>query len=201
MNEAADMGGNLPALILFWGWWVMLTVLNVMSEISSRNDSGGRPDAAGGDKAMAPDPACREGNGQIDPAFDEAHFLQGARKVYEIVLEAYAAGDLAALRPLLGRNVLAAFESAIDGRTERCETASLTFIGVKDARIADIDATESGMAVSVRFIAEIVNVTRSADGRIIEGDPARSIETRDLWTFEPDPTAAGGWLLIATDSV
>jgi predicted lipid-binding transport protein (Tim44 family) len=200
MNEAADMGGNLPALILFWAWWVMLTVLNLMAEMSSRKDPGGRPDAAGGERATPLDPACREQTARADSSFDEEHFLQGALKAYEIVLEAYAAGNLAALRPLLGRDVLAAFESVIAGRIDRSETVDLTFIGVKDASIVDVEAAEGSIAVSVRFIAEIVSVKRSSDGTVLEGHPERTIETRDLWTFEPDAASSGGsWLVTATD--
>ena len=54
--------------------------------------------------------------------------------------------------------------------------------------------------VTMRFDAEIVSATRDAEGRVIAGDPNRSVETHDIWTFSrhvksPDPA----WLLIATD--
>lgn len=203
MNEAADMGGNLPAIILFWAWWVLVTVVNTMSEIS-RRDAGGAAGAPAGDAAATArarlDPVCREKIRRIDPTFDEVHFLQGALKAYGIVLEAYAAGDLDTLRRLVAPDVLAAFDQAIAGRIGRGETMGLTLVGLGDARIVDVEPVGSGMAVGVRFAAEVVSVTRLADGTVIDGDPERTIETQELWTFEPDPASAGrSWLVTATD--
>jgi predicted lipid-binding transport protein (Tim44 family) len=55
--------------------------------------------------------------------------------------------------------------------------------------------------INVRFIADLVSVTRSADGVVVAGHPQEIVEARDLWTFackissaEPD------WRVIATDT-
>src|SRR4029077_15643209 len=36
-----------------------------------------------------------------DPDFDEAHFIAGCRAAFEMIVNAYAAGEAATLRPLL----------------------------------------------------------------------------------------------------
>src|SRR5690348_304742 len=47
-----------------------------------------------------------------DPSFDEAAFLHGARGAFEIIVRAFAAGDLTALRPLLNGDVYERFAEA-----------------------------------------------------------------------------------------
>jgi predicted lipid-binding transport protein (Tim44 family) len=44
-----------------------------------------------------------------DPAFDPHRFLEGARQAYETIVRGYAAGDRAALKPLLTPTVMASF--------------------------------------------------------------------------------------------
>src|SRR4051812_15702502 len=67
-----------------------------------------------------------------DPAFDTPKFLNGAREAYTQIVNAFAAGDRAALRPLLSPDVYAAFDVGI---TSRDHPAS-TLIKLHDARIA-----------------------------------------------------------------
>src|SRR5665213_986010 len=46
-----------------------------------------------------------------DRAFEIEHFLAGARQAYELIVTAFAAGDRAALKPLLSDEVYAAFDA------------------------------------------------------------------------------------------
>jgi predicted lipid-binding transport protein (Tim44 family) len=56
--------------------------------------------------------------------------------------------------------------------------------------------------VTVRFDAEIVAVSRDAEGRVISGDQNSSVETHDIWTFSRHTTSSDpSWLLVATDEV
>jgi predicted lipid-binding transport protein (Tim44 family) len=53
----------------------------------------------------------------------------------------------------------------------------------------------------VKFVSEQTNVTRAADGSIVDGNPDRVVEKTDLWTFSRalrsrDPN----WTLAATHS-
>ena len=53
---------------------------------------------------------------KADPAFNPQAFLDGARRAYETVLDAFAKGDLAALKGLLSRDVYEGFAKAIASR-------------------------------------------------------------------------------------
>lgn len=198
MSEFVDMSGNLSAIILFWLWWALLSVLDVISAKNRAGTAGSKDVKECTDRI---DPACCERIRRIDPSFDEGYFLQKASRAYEIILEAYAAGSLDTLHTLLESEVLTAFEHAITDRESRGETLELTFIGIRDARIVDAEGAKGGAAISVSFTAEIVIATRSPDGKIVHGDPERVVETRDLWTFGPDPASTNqSWLVTATDS-
>lgn len=202
MNEAADLGTSFSAVVLFWLWWAVLSLFNVMSEIAERNSTHQPSDGTDvHDSRLAADSRCRETIRQIVPSFDEAHFIRGAQRAYEMILQAFASSDLDTLHPLLAPDVFDAFEDAVTTRAGRRETILLTFIGMKDARMVEAVASERGIAITVRFVAEIVRSTHSIDGTVVEGDPRETIETNDLWTFEPDPASAGrSWLVTATDS-
>jgi predicted lipid-binding transport protein (Tim44 family) len=54
--------------------------------------------------------------------------------------------------------------------------------------------------VTVRFMADIATVTRDAKDQVVAGSLDDAIETRDVWTFSRNVTAATpDWLLDETD--
>jgi predicted lipid-binding transport protein (Tim44 family) len=137
---------------------------------------------------------------RLDRSFDPKRFLASAKDAYGMVMEAFWAGDEAALSDLVADDLLAEFRSAIARRRDLGQRLENRLVSVDDARI--VDAVVNGMMaeISVRFQASIIATVRDAEGRVVEGDPSRPVGTRDLWTFSrhlssPDPA----WLLIATE--
>ena len=59
---------------------------------------------------------------RVDPRFDIDHFLQGARAAFAMIVEAFAKGDKATLRPLLADEVFSQFAGAIDAREQAGRT-------------------------------------------------------------------------------
>jgi predicted lipid-binding transport protein (Tim44 family) len=136
-----------------------------------------------------------------DPTFDEAAFLKGARGAFELILRAFAAGDVATLQPLLSKDVLSAFSDAITARQAAHETLQTTLVGVKAASIVEATVEGATGLVTVKLLSDQINVTHSADGKVVEGDPQKVIEKTDFWTFSRalrsrDPN----WTLVATQS-
>jgi predicted lipid-binding transport protein (Tim44 family) len=132
-----------------------------------------------------------------DPAFDIARFLGGARNAYEMIVKAYAAGDRAQLRDLLGPSVMAAFDTGIaqreaEGRTETVEFTHPPRADLERAEVSGADLAR----VTVRFLAEFRSRTKGPEG---EGVDDR--RTAELWTFERhlksrDPN----WMLVHVDA-
>ena len=136
-----------------------------------------------------------------DPSFEPIGFSGGARAAFTTIVEAFAKGDTAALRPLLDGPTFSSFESAIRGRIERKEKAETTLIGFEASDVAAAELQGTNASVTVRFVSEQINVLRNADGQIIDGNPNEVQKVIDLWTFRRDTKSSDpNWLLIKTES-
>jgi predicted lipid-binding transport protein (Tim44 family) len=134
-----------------------------------------------------------------DRGFEDEHFVTGAKSAFEMIVTAYAAGDRATLKPLLGDDVFSAFDGGIRAREEAKQTTSFTFVGFKDARITQA-ALKGRMAdVTVTFNAQYISATLDANGAVVEGDTKSVRDVTDVWTFERDVRANDpNWHLVAT---
>jgi predicted lipid-binding transport protein (Tim44 family) len=136
-----------------------------------------------------------------DPTFEPTGFSAGARAAFTTIVEAFARGDTAVLRPLLDGPTYASFEAAIRGRAERKEKAETTLIGFEASDIAAAELQGTTATVTVRFVSEQINVVRNADGQIIDGNPNEVQKVIDLWTFRRDTKSSDpNWLLVKTES-
>ena len=136
-----------------------------------------------------------------DPAFVPDEFLGGAEKAFEMIVQAYAAGEEDALKPLLNAEVYANFSKAIQDRQAAGETMETELISVKTPVLESVEVKDQQAMVAVRFVSEQVNVIKDAEGTVVDGD-SNMIETvTDIWTFarnisDRDPN----WQLVATRS-
>lgn len=136
-----------------------------------------------------------------DPGFEPLGFTAGARAAFTSIVEAFARGDTATLRPLLDSATFASFEGAIRGRAERKEKAETTLIGFEASDIAAAEMQGTHAAVTVRFVSEQINVVRNDEGQIVDGNPNEVQKVVDLWTFRRDTKSSDpNWQLIKTES-
>ncbi|WP_374528947.1 Tim44/TimA family putative adaptor protein [Novosphingobium sp.] len=164
-----------------------------------------RPNAALPPRALVPGvtPAIERGLKEIaaaDRRFDTLAFLEGAKGAYRMVLEAFWQGDRAALVPLCDKDVLSAFNAAIDAREAAGERLENRLVRIDEATIVAASFEAPIARVAVRFTADIAAVTRNSDGVVVAGSLDDAVEARDLWTFSRDVTSATpDWLLDETD--
>lgn len=104
------------------------------------------------------------------------------------------------MRHLVGPEVFDAFGREIAGRQDRQEVLQLTFIGTREAKVVDA-FEEYGIAkIVVRYVSDVVSVTRSANDAIVAGDPRQVVAVIDTWTFASGtPSTNRNWMLIATE--
>jgi predicted lipid-binding transport protein (Tim44 family) len=134
-----------------------------------------------------------------DQGFDLNQFLAGARSAFEMIVQAYAAGEKNELAPLLAADVLAGFTRVIDEREAARHTLETQLVAINKAEAADAAMEGTRARVTVRFTSEQVNVLHDAGGKIIEGDPSTAEEVVDLWTFERDTRSDDpNWILVET---
>jgi predicted lipid-binding transport protein (Tim44 family) len=138
-----------------------------------------------------------------DPSFDEKHFLDGAKAAFQMIVGSFAAGDAAALRPLLADDVFASFDRVIRERQSRGETDETRVERVREAEVVEARLDQGRYAVvTVRLVSDQINVLRARDGAVIEGDPKAVVEANDVWAFARDTQSRSpNWALIEIKAV
>ncbi len=152
-----------------------------------------------------PDPASPLGQtlvamGRIDHNFTPQRFLDGAEAAFRMIVAAFAAGDRAALAPLLTHDTMAGFDAAIAAREAAGERQLTEIRGVHAIEIADAALAGTRAQIQIHIVSDQVSRTLGRDGAIVHGTEAVT-EITDLWTLErdlaqPDPT----WRLAAARS-
>lgn len=138
---------------------------------------------------------------KADESFKDEEFLDGALACFEMVINAFAAGDAKALRPLLSNDVYGDFAGAIEERGKAGQTLETTLIGINEAEIAGADLQGRTAFITIKFVSEQVNVLRDKDGEAVEGDPNHVTKITDLWTFARNTNSRDpNWTLVATGS-
>jgi len=134
-----------------------------------------------------------------DPGFAPKDFVEGAKAAYEMIVTAFAAGNKAELEPLLAKDVYDSFEEVIDMRASRNLRAETQVIGFREAVIEEAGLNGSVAEVRVKFVTEMITVTRNEDGAVVDGHPNTVSEVTDHWTFERDvQNDDPNWQLVST---
>jgi len=148
-------------------------------------------------------PATERGIREIaaaDRRFDLLPFIDGAKSAYQMILEAFWRGDKEELAQLCDADVYQSFVGAIDARNAAGETLDNRLIRIEETAIHSATLDGRMARIAVRFVADVATVRRDKDGHVIAGSLDDAIESRDIWTFSRDVTAAGpDWMLDETD--
>ena len=137
---------------------------------------------------------------QFDDAAKEK-FIVGAKAAYEMIITAFAKGDVKQLKILLNKNVYNEFLKAIEDRKLKKLKSETTFIGIKSVKIKDFTDVNSIYNVTVDFISEIITCTKNIDNKVVAGDPDKIKIVTDTWKFSKDKRSNNpNWLLIETQS-
>lgn len=131
--------------------------------------------------------------------FNKEMFLQGARKVFELILQAFSKGELSQIRELVNKKVYEAFDSALAERKEKNMTSEVDFICFDKSEIKDVKFLKNSIKVVVEFVSEQVNLLRNAQGEVVQGDENFVQKITDVWTFERMINAKNNnWVLVST---
>lgn len=162
-------------------------------------------DAAPAEEAEVPvgNPALKAGYDAIrraDASFSPSGFVEGARGAFEMIVQAFAQGDTGTLKPLLAPDVYEGFATAIRERLAAKHTLETTLVGIRSAEIVDARMEGRIANVTVKFVTEQVNVTRDAEGNVVDGEAAKVTVLTDLWTFARDTRNRDpNWALVRTE--
>jgi predicted lipid-binding transport protein (Tim44 family) len=136
-----------------------------------------------------------------DSSFDPKHFLSGARSAYEMIVLAFANGDRRALRDLLSSDVFDSFEAVIRDREKYEQKTETRFVSIDKAELVGAEIRDRMAQLTVRFVSQMVSVTRDKAGTIVDGNPDKVADITDVWTFARDSTSRDpNWKLVGTGS-
>lgn len=142
-----------------------------------------------------------DGVAGIDSSFDPKHFLSGARSAYEMIVLAFANGDRRSLKDLLSTEVYESFESAIKDRERQERKTETRFVSIDKAELVGAEARDRTVQLTVRFVSQMISVTRDKTGAIVDGNPDKVTDITDVWTFARDVTSRDpNWKLVGTGS-
>ena len=139
---------------------------------------------------------------RIEPSFNVTDFLAGGRGAYEMIVMGYENGDLDTIKPILSEEVYESFVDAISAREDQGLTIEASFIGVREMNLENVtlepDTKEA--EVTIKFVAELTQAVRNAEGEIVEGSVTDAKKQKDTWVFarhigSDDPN----WFLVSTD--
>jgi predicted lipid-binding transport protein (Tim44 family) len=118
-----------------------------------------------------------------------------------MIVMGFANGDDATLKQLLGSDVYDGFERAIRERESRGEKVESSLVGIDKADIIEAEVKNRTAYVTVKFVSELISVTRDAEGEVVEGDPKKVREVTDIWTFAREVGSKNpNWKLVATEA-
>jgi predicted lipid-binding transport protein (Tim44 family) len=136
-----------------------------------------------------------------DSSFDPRHFISGARSAYEMIVLAFANGDRRALKDLLSGEVYDSFEAVIKDREKHEQKTETRFVSIDKAELVGAEARDRAAQLTVRFVSQMISVTRDKAGTIVDGNPDKVADITDVWTFARDTTSRDpNWKLVGTGS-
>lgn len=134
------------------------------------------------------------------PDFDKETFLNGAKRAFEIILTAFAKGDVETLEALVSPKLLKKFQEVLNQRQLDKITAETDLISFNKAEIINAKISKNNIVkIAVNFVTEQVNLLKDKQDKVIEGDENFVQTIADTWTFERCMTSTNpNWLLIST---
>ena len=71
---------------------------------------------------------------------------------------------------------------------------------IDSANITGAEMRGRAAQVTVRFVSQLVSVTRDAQGVVVDGNPDKVTDVTDVWTFARDTSSRDpNWKLVATE--
>ena len=136
---------------------------------------------------------------KIDPTFNEEEFLKGAQNFFQMVINSFVKGNLKDIVNYIDDELIKSFKLVIDERLQEGEILKIEILKMKSIKIKDVKELKNFLRLSVLFETEQIKVLKDNKGKVIDGDPKKSILVKDLWTFEKEIKSKDiNWKLVET---
>lgn len=135
------------------------------------------------------------GRAQTSPA----DFIKGAVAAFEMIIEAFASGEIVKIKALLSEKIYSQFEIAINQRKSTNQNFYTKILTIDESKIISAEMVGNFAQITVRFISKQINYVTSENGEITEGSKEEVNEVTDVWTFKKDCQSENpNWFISAT---
>ena len=118
--------------------------------------------------------------------FNHKNFLEGAKKAFETIINAFNKGDKRTLKKLVAKDVFKSFEEAIDAKNTHPD---YQFYSLNIERIEKVFVEGDRIKICIKFISE----------QFKNNDENTVVKKQDSWTFEKTISSKDqNWLLSST---
>ena len=136
---------------------------------------------------------------QADKTFSDDSFMQGAAAAFPMILTAFAEGDLASLRRLLGYDLNQEFTESINQRNKNNDELDITIHELQDVELLDGEVSNTIASVTVKFTSLQSRILKDSSGEQIEDESFTDTQMTDIWVFERDVSLSDpNWKLVET---
>lgn len=119
----------------------------------------------------------------VEPDFDIANFMNGAKICFANTLEAFAEGNKEALEQLLIPESYAVFAESVDTRLENGERSVCQVVGFIKVELLNAEINNDMLEVEVDFTTDQINALYDSEDRVIQGHPTEIVRLQDDWVF------------------
>ena len=127
---------------------------------------------------------------QIGPAD-----YQGFEQLLQSIQAAWSAQDLDGLRALATPEMVSYFAEQLADQSSRGVRNTVTEVRLEKGDLAEAWAENGREYATVAMRFTMIDVTRDASGRVVDGSPSEHVTATELWTFLRSP--GGRWILSA----
>ena len=118
--------------------------------------------------------------------FNHKNFLEGAKRAFETIINAFNKGDKKTLKKLVAKDVFKSFEEAIDAKNT---DPDYQFYSLNIERIEKVFVEGNRIKICIKFISE----------QFKNNDENTVVKKQDSWTFEKTISSQDpNWLLSST---
>ncbi|MBF0212701.1 MAG: Tim44 domain-containing protein, partial [Magnetococcales bacterium] len=164
----------------------------------SSGQPSGQPFSMGGGQPLD---EVSQGVAQImsmDPRFNEAAFLNGAKAAYQQRQSAWSDWSVDRLRPLLTERMWSVVENHAKERQAAGRRDILEKIRFHTAELSEAWQEAGEDWITVHFVVEMVEYETDVAGRVLNGNPNQPITAEEYWTFSrPVGSSNPNWFLSA----
>lgn len=128
-----------------------------------------------------------------------AQFLSGAKSAFEIILSAFALGDLQTLKPLISEKIFLQFEAEIKNRKSSNQILHIKIISIDEAKVTAAEVINNFVQINISFVSKQVNYVLNEKNEIVFGNKTEINTIKDIWTFKKDYTSMDpNWILVVS---